>query len=173
MKLYPKKLSLSWPRFVVIGGGWRLGLLASELSADGFCNPQNARVKRLTGARSVVIGRTRPVSFLFHRHSDAPSSGPSDEKQRGSSERKSESRAVVAERKDTCCRRFLFVGCQYPKPFRAAVARRPMLIPRIPRQDGGAFRSSLNLTCSASPCRAGDIRSRPQAAKRGRGTRQP
>jgi hypothetical protein len=31
-----------------------------------------------------------------------------------------------------------------------------MLIPRIPCQDGGAFRSSLNLTCSASPCRAGD-----------------
>ncbi len=53
-----------------------------------------------------------------------------------------------------------------------AFARGPMPIPRIPCQDGGAFRSSLSLTCLASPCRAGDSRSRPQAAKRWRGTRQ-
>ena len=48
-----------------------------------------------------------------------PRSGPSNEKQRGSAEWKSESQAIVAERKETCCRRFLPVGCQYPKPFRA------------------------------------------------------
>jgi hypothetical protein len=50
-------------------------------------NPQNARVKRLTGARSVVIGRIMPFLFLFRRHSEAPSSGRSNEKQRGSAER--------------------------------------------------------------------------------------
>src|SRR5712692_7450401 len=141
-----------------------------ELSADSFRNPQNARVKRLTGARPVVIGRTMPFLFLFRRHSGAPSSGPSNEKQRGSAERKSESRAVVAERKDTCCRRFLLVGCQYPKPFRAD---RCSLGGRCPSPESEAFRFRLSLTCLASPCRAGDSRSRPQAAKRWRGTRQP
>jgi hypothetical protein len=117
MKLSLKNLSLSWPWFVVIGGGWKLGLLTSELSADSFRNPQNAGVKRLTGARSVVIGRTKPLPFLFRRHSDAPSSSPSNEQQRRSAEQKSELRAVVAERKDTCGRRSLFVGCPYPRTF--------------------------------------------------------
>ena len=45
------------------------------------------------------------------------------------------------------------------------------MLPRIPYRDEEAFRFSLNLPCLASPCRAGDSRSRPQAAKRGRGTR--
>src|SRR5216683_6463902 len=103
-----------------------------ELSADSFGNPQNARVKRLIGARSVVVGRTMPFVFLFGRHSDAPSSGPSNEKQRGSAERKSESRAVVAERKETCCWRSLHVGRQYPNTFQRTVVRREgAVLPRI------------------------------------------
>ena len=42
-----------------------------------------------------------------------------------------------------------------------------------PRVWKGAFRSTIDLTCLPSLCRAGDIRSRPPAAKRGRGTRPP
>ncbi len=107
-------------------------MLAGELSADSFGNPQNARVKRLIGARSVVVGQTMPFVFLFGRHSDAPSSGPSNEKQRGSAERKSESRAVVAERKETCCWRSLHVGRQYPNTFQRTVVRREGdALPRI------------------------------------------
>jgi len=44
---------------------------------------------------------------------------------------------------------------------------------RIPCQDEETFRFPLSLTCLASPCRAGDTRSRPQAAKRWCGTHQP
>src|SRR6516165_928201 len=36
-----------------------------------------------------------------------------------------------------------------------------------------AFRYTIDLTCLPSLCRAGDIRSRPPAAKRERGTRPP
>src|SRR6266852_3159168 len=51
-------------------------------------------------------------------------------------------------------------------------ARRRGFLPRS-RVWKGAFRYTIDLTCLASPCRAGDSRSRPPAAKRGRGTRQP
>jgi hypothetical protein len=50
-------------------------------------------------ARAVVIGGTRLFSFLYRRHSIDRSL---ERKTRLSAERKSESRAVVAERKDTC-----------------------------------------------------------------------
>jgi len=46
-----------------------------------------------------------------------------------------------------------------------------MSLPRILCQDKEAFRFPLGLTCLAGPCRAGDSRSRPQAAKRGRAMR--
>jgi len=55
----PFLTALSLPRFVVIGGGRRLGLLAGKLSADSFCNPQNARVERFACARAVVVGRMK------------------------------------------------------------------------------------------------------------------
>ena len=71
----PFPTTLSLPRFVVIGGGRRLGLLAGKLSADSFCNPQNARVERFACARAVVIGRMNALPFLFRRHSNIPSSG--------------------------------------------------------------------------------------------------
>jgi hypothetical protein len=71
-KPFPTLLSL-W--FIVISGRRRLTLLASKLAADGFGNPPNARIERLAAAGSVVVGRTRPLAFLFLRHADAPSSG--------------------------------------------------------------------------------------------------
>src|SRR6266480_6452604 len=71
----PFLTTLSLPRFVVIGGGRRLGLLAGKLSADSFCNPQNARVERFACARAVVVGRMNAFPFLFRRHSNIPSSG--------------------------------------------------------------------------------------------------
>jgi len=39
-----ENLALLGPWLVVIGGGRRFGLLAGDLSADGFRNPQNSRV---------------------------------------------------------------------------------------------------------------------------------
>jgi hypothetical protein len=71
----PFLTALSLPRFVVIGGGRRLGLLAGKLSADSFCNPQNARVERFACARAVVVGWMNAFPFLFRRHSNIPSSG--------------------------------------------------------------------------------------------------
>jgi hypothetical protein len=50
-KLFPTWLSSPW--FIVIGGDWRLTLLASKLSADGFGNPPNAGIEGLAAARSV------------------------------------------------------------------------------------------------------------------------
>jgi hypothetical protein len=100
--------------------------------------------------------------------SNAPSSGPSNEKQRVGTERKSGGRAVALERKNTCCRRLPPIGSQYPKRFRAepAFSRRAMPFPRNPRQDEEALRFPLSLTCLERPCRASDSRSRPSAAKR-------
>jgi hypothetical protein len=72
-KLFPTWLSSPW--FIVIGGDRRLTLLASKLSADGFGNPPNAGIEGLAAARSVVVGWTTPLAFLFLRHADAPSSG--------------------------------------------------------------------------------------------------
>jgi hypothetical protein len=71
----PFLTALSLPRFVVIGGGRRLSLLAGKLSADSFCNPQNARVERFACPRAVVVGRMNAFPFLFRRHSNIPSSG--------------------------------------------------------------------------------------------------
>jgi hypothetical protein len=80
-KRFPTLLSSPW--FVVIGGGRRPTLRASKLSADGFGNPPNAGIERLAAVRSVVVGRTRPLPFLFLCHADAPSSGSIGWKQRG------------------------------------------------------------------------------------------
>ena len=48
-----------------------LGMLAGKLPAYGLGNPQNARIKRLTGASPVVVCRhARPtawIGFLCHR----------------------------------------------------------------------------------------------------------
>src|SRR5216683_5285020 len=76
---------LSSPRFNVIGGDWRLTLCASKLSADGFSNPQDSRIERHAVRRSVVVGRTRSLPFLFLIlcHADAPSQGSVGWKQRG------------------------------------------------------------------------------------------
>jgi hypothetical protein len=81
---------LSLPRLVVIGGGRRLGLLAGKLSADSFCNPQNARVERFACARAVVVGRMNDLPFLFRRHSNIPSSGSIGSEQQENSGRKQE-----------------------------------------------------------------------------------
>jgi len=72
-KRFPTFLSSPW--FVVIGGGRRPTLRASKLSADGFGNPPNAGIEGLAAERSVVVGRTRPLPYLFLCHTDAPSSG--------------------------------------------------------------------------------------------------
>jgi hypothetical protein len=61
-----------------VGGGRRLTLRASKLSADGFGNSPNAGIEGLAAGRSVVVGRTGSLPFLFLCHADAPSSG-SDE----------------------------------------------------------------------------------------------
>jgi hypothetical protein len=61
--------------FVVIRGGGGLGPLAGKLSAYGLGNPQNARIERLTGARSVIVRGVKSLSFVFLRHSGAPSLG--------------------------------------------------------------------------------------------------
>src|SRR5216683_6639811 len=110
----------------------------------------------------------RPFLFLFCPHSEAPSSGRSNEKQRGSAERKSERRAVVAERKDTCCWRSLHVGRNVPERFGRVFARRGCPSPNRKRSA-----SCQALLAWQAPCRAGESRSRPQAEKRWRGTRQP
>jgi hypothetical protein len=62
------------------------------------CNPRNSRAKRLMSLAGRGSFRSSSIA--------TPSSGPSNEKQRVSAERKPESRAVVVERKDTCGRRF-------------------------------------------------------------------
>ena len=144
-------------------------------SADSLRNSQNARVKGLTGARSVVIGRTRPFAFLFHRHSDAPSSGPPNEKQRVSAgaEVRTSSRRSGAQRYLLPAISVRWMPISQNVSSGPVFAGRAMPFPRIPCQDEEAFRFLLSLTCLASPCRAGDSRSRPQAAKRWRGTRQP
>jgi hypothetical protein len=121
-------------------------VLAGELSADSFCNPQNLRVKRLTGARSVVIGRTRPL-LLLHSHSDAPSSGPSNETQRGNAERKSEGQVVVAERKDYSLDANTQIVSSGPAFARAAMSSPP----RIPCHDEEAFCSRLALPAWQAP----------------------
>jgi hypothetical protein len=72
-KPFPTLLSSPW--FIVISDGRRLTLCASKLSADGFGNPPNAGIEGLAALRSVVVGRTRPLSFLFLCHADTPSSG--------------------------------------------------------------------------------------------------
>jgi hypothetical protein len=72
-KRFPTLLSSPW--FVVIGGGRRLTLRTSKLSADGFGDPPNAGIEGLAAGRSVVVRRTRPLPFLFLCHADAPSSG--------------------------------------------------------------------------------------------------
>ena len=64
------------PRFVVIGGGRGLGMLAGKLSAYGLGNSQNARVKPLIGAWPVVVCRrarpTASIGFLYHRGTPFP-----------------------------------------------------------------------------------------------------
>lgn len=55
-----------------------------------------------------------------------------------------------------------------PLARRCATAR---LRPAASRGWKGAFRYTIDLICLPSPCRAGDIRSRPPAAKRGRAMR--
>ena len=76
-KPFPTLLSSPW--FIVIGRDRRLTLCASKLSADGFGNPPNARIEELAAGRSVVVGRTRPLPFLFLCYADAPRQDPSDE----------------------------------------------------------------------------------------------
>src|SRR6266849_486006 len=71
----PFQTLLSSHSFIVIGGGRRLTLRASKLSADGFGGPPNAGIDGLAVGRSVVVRWTRPLSFLFLCHTDAPSSG--------------------------------------------------------------------------------------------------
>jgi hypothetical protein len=66
---------LSPPWFIVIGGGRRLILRASKLSADGLGNPPNAGIEGLAAERSVVVGRTKSLPFIVFRHSDVSSSG--------------------------------------------------------------------------------------------------
>jgi hypothetical protein len=100
----PFLTTLSLPRFVVICGGRRLGLLAGKLSADSFCNPQNAVVERFACARAVVIGRMNDLPFLFDRHSNIPWSESIGSEQQGSS--KQENRFVVWWRRNGCSRRF-------------------------------------------------------------------
>jgi hypothetical protein len=56
----------------------------------------------------------------------------------------------VALRKDTCCRRFLPIGCQYPKRFeRTGVREKGDALPRILCQDEEAFRFPLSLDAKA------------------------
>jgi hypothetical protein len=93
------------PWFIVISSGRRLTLLASKLSADGFGNPPNAGIERLAAVRSVVVGRTRSLPFLFLCHADAPSSGSVGWKQRGNGQRKSEIQAIDLRRRNACRRR--------------------------------------------------------------------
>jgi hypothetical protein len=61
---------------VIIGGGAALGLLAGELSAYCLGDPQDARIERRNGARSVVVRGVKSLSFIFSQ-SDAPSLGSS------------------------------------------------------------------------------------------------
>ena len=71
----PLSTLLSSVGFIVIGSGRGLTLRPSKLSADGLGNPPNAGIEGLAAVRPVVVGRTRPLVFLFLRHADAPSSG--------------------------------------------------------------------------------------------------
>jgi hypothetical protein len=72
--------------FVVIRGGGGLGPLAGKLSAYGLGNPQNARIERLTGARSVIVRGPKSLSFVFLRHSGAPSLGSNGKEATGTRE---------------------------------------------------------------------------------------
>src|SRR5216684_1589229 len=110
------------------------GLACSRAS----CRPIASAIRRMRGSSDSP--EHDPLSLarqcLLFSSSAAiptpPSSGPSNEKQRGSAERKSESRAVVAERKETCCWRSLHVGRQYPNTFQRTVVRREGdALPRI------------------------------------------
>jgi hypothetical protein len=67
---------LSSPRWVVVICGYPgLGPLTSKLPADGLGDPQNARIERRGSTRSVIICGVKSLSFVFLRHSDAPSLG--------------------------------------------------------------------------------------------------
>jgi hypothetical protein len=55
--------------------------------------------------RSVVVGRTRSLPFVFLCHADAPSPGSIGWKQRGSPRRKSKTPVIDLRRRNACGRR--------------------------------------------------------------------
>ena len=78
---------------------------SGRISARRCRNPPNAWIERLAAGRSVVVGRTRPLRFVFLCHADAPSSGSIGWKQREDAGRKLEIRVIDLRRRNACRRR--------------------------------------------------------------------
>jgi hypothetical protein len=105
----PLSTLLASAGLIVISGDGGLTLRARKLSTDGFGNPPNAGIERTAALRSVVVGRTTSLPFLFLCHADALLPGFIGWKQSEISQRKSEIPVIDFQRRNACKRRIVLL----------------------------------------------------------------